>query len=169
MNNINNSIEITLTSELETKKMAELIAKNLDYTTSTIMYLQGNLGAGKTTFTRYFLQALGYQGNVKSPTYTLIESYQINNYNFYHLDLYRLASPDELNYMGLDDLLNDSNAICLIEWPQNGQGILPKPALKLTLELCDNKQNNQDDMRILTITFDKEYKNNKLWQKLQGY
>lgn len=163
----NSSFDITLTSELDTQNIAGVIAKNLDFNKSTIIYLLGNLGAGKTTFTKYFLQALGYEGNVKSPTYTLVESYCINNYNFYHLDLYRLASPDELIYIGLEDLIKDSNAIFLIEWPQKGHGVLPNPDLELNLQLLDN--NNSEDSRILTVTFDTKYKNNKLWKNLQGY
>lgn len=96
-----------------------------------VVYLHGDLGAGKTTFTRGLLQGLGHTGAVKSPTYAIVESYRLADAELHHFDLYRFAAPEEWEDAGLDDLFG-SRTLCLIEWPQQGGSYVP-PA-DITLE-----------------------------------
>lgn len=98
-----------------------------------VIYLRGPLGAGKTTLVRGLLRALGHGGAVRSPTYTLLETYRLGGREIWHLDLYRLADPGEVEYLGLRDAPAD--AVLLIEWPEQGLGALPLPTLDLHLSL----------------------------------
>ena len=95
-----------------------------------VIFLEGDLGAGKTTFARALLSALGVGERIKSPTYSLVESYQVGAMRAHHLDLYRIAHAEELEWLGLSDLL-DASTLLLVEWPQRGQSALPPADLNL--------------------------------------
>jgi tRNA threonylcarbamoyladenosine biosynthesis protein TsaE len=121
-----------LRDEAETLALAERVHRVLP--SGAVVFLHGNLGAGKTTFVRGWLRAAGFSGPVKSPTFTLVEEYPFEDRVVYHFDLYRLNDPEELEWMGFRDYLRP-NAVCFIEWPERGAGLLPRADLDIRLEI----------------------------------
>ena len=138
-----NDITLQLDDEAATLAYGARFAKILQ--PSLTVYLHGDLGAGKTTFTRGVLQGMGHVGKVKSPTYTLVEIYTLqhniefnvnSNYNLYHFDLYRFNSDEEWDAAGFRDYFN-AHSICMIEWPENAAHVLPQPDIHVHLSLHD--------------------------------
>ena len=117
---------IIISSETAMEKLGGAISRYCP--DGTMIYLQGDLGAGKTTFTRGFLRASGYQQYVKSPTYTLVEPYELAEKTLFHFDLYRLTDPEELEFIGIRDY-TAGHAICIFEWPEKGKSCLPEADL----------------------------------------
>ncbi len=107
--------------------------------TGVRIYLEGEIGAGKTTFARAFIQALGHRGPVKSPTYNLVHTYELPGATVHHFDLYRLHSADELEAIGFNEYLTP-DAIILIEWPERVQGCLPSPDMAIKINVSGEKR-----------------------------
>lgn len=125
-------IELFLPDELATLAFGAKIGALLR--PGMYLALRGELGAGKTTLARGMLRSLGYDGRVKSPTYTLVELYKLSRLDFYHFDFYRFADPHEVIDSGLREAFNDA-AVCVVEWPERAAGFLPPPDLSLTLSV----------------------------------
>lgn len=119
-----------LSNEEATLSFGTILSKALS--PHLVLWLEGNLGSGKTTLTRGILRGLGYNGKVKSPTYTLIEPYAISRLNLYHFDFYRFTSPEEFLDAGLDEYFSGTG-ICIVEWPDKAQPYLPLPDIIITL------------------------------------
>ncbi len=134
MHELNHS-RINLPDEAATAAFAARLARTLQ--PGLVVYLRGNLGAGKTTLVRNLLQALGFAGRVKSPTYTLVERYEAGGLNLRHFDLYRFRDAEEWEGSGFRDEFDGSN-ICLVEWPEQAAGLLPPADISITFEMLQD-------------------------------
>ncbi|MUG31989.1 tRNA (adenosine(37)-N6)-threonylcarbamoyltransferase complex ATPase subunit type 1 TsaE [Psychrobacter sanguinis] len=148
------NVQLTLTSESDTQALAKQLAKAH---IKGSVWLSGDLGAGKTTLTRYWLRALGHEGAVKSPTYTLVEPYELKNSTnvavdrVYHADLYRLQDPEELSFIGFEEYLEDERALVIIEWASRAEAYLPPPVMTVTLTVVSDEQGTR---REVSVDFD---------------
>ncbi len=134
MSILGNERRLFLVGEAETVKLGAELARLAQTSAQGLtVFLEGDLGMGKTTLSRGVMRGLGHEGAVKSPTYTLVEPYEDLDPPVYHFDLYRLGDPEELEYMGIRDYFA-SRSFRLIEWPERGQGILPEPDIEIHLE-----------------------------------
>ena len=128
------NLQLALADEKATLALGAVIAHALAQSDSgALIYLSGDLGAGKTTLCRGILRGLGFLGRVKSPTYTLVELYVVSRLNLYHFDFYRFGEPEEWQEAGFRDLFHETN-ICLVEWPEKAGELLPPPDLSITLK-----------------------------------
>jgi tRNA threonylcarbamoyladenosine biosynthesis protein TsaE len=125
---------LILAGPLETREVGARLAAALLAARPQVLtvYLEGELGAGKTTLARGFLEALGHKERVPSPTYTLVEPYLLSGYRVYHIDLYRIRTASELEHLGLAEQF-ESGVVTLIEWPEHGGDYLPTPDIRVRL------------------------------------
>lgn len=112
-------------SEAQMPALGQALARALEASEGGLLYLDGTLGMGKTTLSQAVIAACGWPGRVTSPTYTLVEPYEGERLTLVHVDLYRLADPEELEFLGLRDYLGPATA-WLVEWPERGAGVLPE-------------------------------------------
>lgn len=138
--------QLTLRDEADTVALGSWLAAVL--TPGMLVFLQGDLGAGKTTLCRGLVRGLGHRGAVKSPTYTLVEPYDNTVPPVYHFDLYRLGDPAELDAIGLRDYL-DSEHLCVVEWPERGDGVLPPADLIITIRQVGSGR--QADLKAVSL------------------
>lgn len=147
MNKIDRTRTYTFEQESSLAEWVQKLASKLP--DKLHIHLIGDLGAGKTTLTRHLLHALGHPGFVKSPTFTLVESYDLAQHRVFHFDLYRLNDPQELYFIGIEDYLSEP-AICLIEWADKAKDLLPQPDLMIRLAV------RSATSRDLTLTAESE-------------
>ena len=133
MNDAVGELRFYLKNEQDTEQLGRILAGLVkENGQGLVVFLEGDLGMGKTTLSRGIMRGLGHEGAVKSPTYTIVEPYEHLDPPAYHFDLYRLGDAEELEYMGIRDYFQGLN-LCVIEWPERGLGILPEPDLLVTL------------------------------------
>ena len=145
-------MKITLLNEQDTELLGFELWRVLP--DKGLVFLNGELGAGKTTLTRGVLRASGHKSAVKSPTYTLVEEYETPRGKFFHFDLYRVKDPEELEWIGIRDYL-EQQSLCFIEWPELGKGYLPDPDIVITMK-------TEGDGRVVEIDVLSEKLKNKL-------
>ena len=139
-----------LIGEKETEDKAKNFASLIKgFKNSLLINLRGNMGAGKTTFVRGLIQELGFDEFVKSPTFTIVESYESDNLKVFHFDLYRIEDDKELQAIGVEDYLTEENAITLVEWPEKSKRYFNNPDYIIELNHCDN-----DEKRLINIIKD---------------
>lgn len=119
--------------------LARLVAQFIE--PGDVLFLHGGLGAGKTTFVRMLLSALGYKGRVKSPTFSIVEEYELEEISIAHFDLYRLESSADVDNLGITDYLNEKTAL-VIEWPENGGSIIPNASIDINITICSSTTRN---------------------------
>ena len=139
-----------LIGERKTQDKAKNFASSIKgFQNSLLINLEGNLGAGKTTFVRGLIQELGFDEFIKSPTFTIVESYESENLKVFHFDLYRIEDDRELQAIGVEDYLSEENAITLVEWPEKSKKYFNNPDYIIELNHCDN-----DEKRLINIIKD---------------
>ena len=139
-----------LIGERKTEDKAKNFASSIKgFKNSLLINLEGNLGAGKTTFVRGLIQELGFDEFIKSPTFTIVESYESENLKVFHFDLYRIEDDRELQAIGVEDYLSEENAITLVEWPEKSKKYFNNPDYIIELNHCDN-----DEKRLINIIKD---------------
>jgi len=143
------ALELTLPDETATLALGGRLAAKLR--PGLVVWLTGDLGAGKTTLVRGLLRGLHFEGRVKSPTFTLVEIYEFSSFNLYHFDLYRFVDPDEWEDAGFREYFNPTS-ICLVEWPEKGGGLLPEPDVAVELDFREGGGVDGRTIRIEGLT-----------------
>lgn len=142
---------IVTSNENETMAAGRELAKEIlgiQSDRSIIIFLEGELGAGKTTFTKGILKGFDYQELVKSPTYNLVEIHETKNYKVFHFDLYRISEPIELEEIGIDEYLKELGSVSIFEWPKNGEAVLPSPDFHVQISYKDTDQHSKRELSI---------------------
>lgn len=140
-------MKMIVQNQADTKQLAIALAKTNPVGS---LWLTGDLGAGKTTLTRYLLRALGHTGAVKSPTYTLVEPYHLHGRPIYHADLYRLNDPEELDFIGFFEYFDEPNALIIIEWASRAQSILPQADMEIKIT---RREDDSREVEIIGVDF----------------